>query len=155
MRVQLAALGFALAVALAAAVIIGLVLAPLAKAAEGCHAIPITAETPTGIAGCVVYGEGTASAWGGPGVARNDCVWPWRDCQTIAIQSLTTGLTIIVTPRMFGDLYTGTPQQRIVDLDPAAVRALGLDESDGLWPVRVWAVDAHTGFAIPDTAVAP
>jgi hypothetical protein len=132
------------------ALLLGLALSQVVRAGDGCHSIPVTADTPTGIAGCVIYGEGTASMWGGPGIARNDCLWPWRDCQTIAIQSLTTGLTIIVTPRMFGDLYTGTPRQRIVDLDPAAVQALGLDESLGLWPVRVTPVDGATG--LPDTA---
>lgn len=120
---------------------------------DGCHAIPVTADTPTGIAGCVIYGEGTASMWGGPGAARNDCLYPWHHCQAIAVQSLTTGLRIVVTPTMFGDLYTGTADQRIVDLDPRMVAALGLDPADGLWPVRVEPVNADTG--IPDTAVAP
>jgi hypothetical protein len=142
---------FGASVVLAAVLTIGLALASLVRAGdETCHSIPIGPNTPSGVAGCVIYGEGIASEWGGPGVARNDCLWPWRDCQTIAIQSLTTGLTIIVTPRLFGDLYTGTPRQRIVDLDPAAVHALGLDESLGLWPVRVTPVDSATG--LPDTA---
>jgi hypothetical protein len=149
-KLHLIAMAFALSVSLAAVLLIGLALASLAKGGDGCHAIPVTADTPTGIAGCVVYGEGTASMWGGPGIARNDCLYPWTDCETISIQSLTTGVTIIVTPRMFGDLYTGTPRERIVDLDPAAVHALGLDESLGLWPVRVTPVDGATG--LPDTS---
>ena len=137
---------------------------------EGCEPEPIGPNTPTGVKGCVVYGEGTASMWGGPGVARNDCVWPWDDCQPIAIQSLETGITIVVTPTMFGDLYTGTSDERIVDLDPAAVAALGLDPSKGLWPVYVSPVGSGNPYppvregesahvlappVLPDTAVRP
>lgn len=128
-------------------------LAGASSVRAGCHAIAITPDTPTGIAGCTVYGVGTASAWGGPGAARNDCEWPWNDCQAIAVLSLTTGLRIVVVPTMFGDLYTGTRHERIVDLDPAMVAALGLDPSDGLWPVRVTPVDGETG--LPDTAMQP
>jgi hypothetical protein len=117
---------------------------------QGCHPIPVTWYSPTGIAGCRIYGEGIASTWGGPGAARNDCVYPWRDCQTVAVTSLTTGLRIIVTPTMYCDCYTGTRRQRLIDLDPAMVRALGLDPADGLWPVTVYPVDASTG--LPDTS---
>jgi hypothetical protein len=121
-----------------------------AGAPDECHPIPVTWYSPTGIAGCEIYGEGTASMWGGPGAARNDCLYPWRDCQTIAIQSLATGLRIVVTPTMFGDLYTGTSRERIVDLSPRMVAALGLDPAEGLWRVRVTPVDAPV---LPDTAL--
>lgn len=133
---------------------IGIVLAALITLARplivraGCHPEPITPDTPTGIAGCVIYGDGIASSWGGPGVARNDCLWPWTDCTPIRIRSLDTGRVIVRTPLMFGDLYTGTPDQRIVDLDPASVRALGLDPARGLWPVHV-----TPAVGLPDTAV--
>jgi hypothetical protein len=103
----------------------------------GCRPEPITEHTPTGVAGCVVYGAGTASMWPGPGVARNDCTFPWDDCTPITITALSTGRSVTVTPTMFCDCYTGTPNQRIVDLDPATVAALGLDPSQGLWPVTV------------------
>lgn len=130
--------------------------APARAGDETCYPIEVTWYSPTGIAGCTVYGQGTASMWGGPGAARNDCVFPWDDCQTIAVRSLDTGLQIVVTPTMFGDLYTGTPRERIVDLDPSMVAALGLDPADGLWDVEVWPVDKHTGLLLPDTAaIAP
>jgi hypothetical protein len=115
---------------------------------EGCRPEPITEHTPTGIAGCVVYGSGIASMWPGPGVARNDCVYPWTDCTPITITALSTGLSVTVTPTMFGDLYTGTPNQRIVDLDPATVAALGLDPSQGLWPVTV-----QPAMTLPNTSM--
>jgi hypothetical protein len=135
--------------------------AAMAHAADpGCHRIPVTSYSPTGIAGCLVYGEGTASMWGGPGAARNDCTYPWRACQPIAIQSLTTGLVIRVMPVTYCDCYTGTRRERIVDLDPSLVRALGLDPAEGLWPVRVWPIGGATNLSdvsrpltLPDTAM--
>lgn len=114
-----------------------------------CRSEPVTEHTPTGIAGCVIYGDGTASRWPGPGVARNDCVYPWTDCTPITITSHETGLSITVTPTMFGDLYTGTDKERIVDLDPAAVEALGLNWDDGLYPVTVEPAKP----VLPDTAL--
>jgi hypothetical protein len=128
-------------------------LAPSPVAAR-CHPIEVTKFTPTGIAGCEVYGEGLASWWAGPGVARNDCLWPWENCQPIVIRSLITGRSITVRPTMFGDLYTGTSNQRLVDLDPAALRALGLWEmrSHGLFPVRVTPISDPAHTALPDTA---
>lgn len=125
----------------------------------GCQPYPVTAYSPTGIVGCEVYGTGTASRWQGPGVARNDCEWPWRDCTSIRITSLQTGRSVVVTPTMFCDCYTGTPDERIVDLDPKTVAALGLNPAAGLWPVTVEPARAPkpkaapTPFALPDTAV--
>lgn len=99
-------------------------------------------------------GTGIASMWQGPGAATHDCVYPWTSCATRAVQSLETGVTIIVTPTMYCDCYVGRTgpngeTERLIDLDPGQVRALGLDPADGLWGVRVWLVN---GAGLPNTA---
>ena len=114
---------------------------------------PVPPHEPTGIKGCEVYGEGIASRWPGPGVARNDCVWPWVGCRAIRITSLDTGLSMVVTPTMYCDCYTGTPNERIVDLDAYALGMLGLDWRAGLYPVRV--EPAAPILDLPNTAMAP
>ena len=105
---------------------------------------------PTGWEGCTRYGDGIASHWAGPGVARNDCLWPWTHCTPIRITSAQTGLSITVTPTMFCDCWYGMAgHERLVDLDPAAVAALGLAWADGLYPVTV---EPASG-GLPDTAL--
>jgi hypothetical protein len=116
---------------------------------------PNPPHEPTGIKGCEIYGEGIASRYPGNGVARNDCVYPWTNCQTIKITSLETGLTAIVTPMMYCDCYTGTTDERIVDLDNFTLGLLGLNWNDGLYPVRVEPVNGAASSAIgllPNTA---
>lgn len=125
----------------------------------------MTWYSPTGVAGCEIYGEGLASHWQGPGVARNDCLWPWTHCTPIRITSLQTGRSLTVTPTMYCDCYTGTSDQRLVDLDPSTLRALGLDPAAGLYPVRVTPLGFNgitagggttttsTASTLPDTAM--
>jgi len=123
---------------------------------DGCKPYPVGPYSPTGIVGCQVYGEGIASWYHGTGVARNDCVYPWIACQPIRITSLDTGRSVVVTPTMFCDCYTGTPDERLVDLDPETVQRLGLNPSRGLFPVRVepWVVGSEPPTTLPDTAMA-
>lgn len=108
---------------------------------EGCEPEPITPNTPTGIAGCFVWGEGTASHYApGWGVAMNFCTWSLRTkvgCGSVLVTSVETGLEVVVPVVDFCDCYTGTADQRIVDLKYDVVAALGLDLSAGLYPVRV------------------
>jgi len=133
--VILALLAWSLAVGILLS--LGILIGFVSHVEAACEPYPVTEHSPTGIVGCELYGEGIASRWGGPGVARNDCVWPWTHCTPIAITSLQTGITIIVTPRMFCDCYTGTADERLVDLGPTEVAALGLDPDQGLYPVSV------------------
>lgn len=147
------------------AIVVGIFIALVALSvadrvqASECHRVSashpdvLAGWNPTRWRGCTQYGLGLASHWGGPGVARNDCLWPWTDCTPITItnmdrESAGYGLSITVQPTMFGDLWQGRPEQKIVDLDPAAVAALGLDWSRGVYPVRV-----EPARALPDTAL--
>jgi len=98
---------------------------------------------------------GIASMWAGPGAATHDCIWPWTDCAPRRVTALDTGLSIIVVPQMYCDCYVGYTgphgeTERLIDLDPSQVRALGLDPSRGLWRVSVELL----GPTIPDTAMA-
>lgn len=119
----------------------------------GCKPYPIGPNSPTGVVGCVVYGMGTASYYGGTGSARNDCVYPWSNCQAITIRSADTGITIISVPNSFCDCYTTTSNERIIDLTEGQVLQLGLNLSTGLYRVEV---QPYYGvITIPNTAMEP
>lgn len=106
-----------------------------------CRPEPITANTPSGIAGCVRWGSGTASHYGpGSGVAMNFCTWGLRHregCGWVRITSHDTGLTVTAPVIDFCDCWVNSPDERIVDLQYGVVTALGLDLSRGLYPVTV------------------
>lgn len=108
---------------------------------SGCYRVDKTPNTPTGIAGCQVWGEGIASHYGpGNGVAMNFCTWVLRHeqgCGYATITSLDTGLSVRVPIVDFCDCYTGTDNQRIVDLQYGVLEALGLNYSGGLFEVSV------------------
>ncbi len=143
------------------AVVVGVILAlaATARAGDGCERYtPVPPHEPTGIKGCVIYGEGIASRYDGPSVARNDCVWPWTACTPIQITSIETGRSIIVTPQMYCDCYTSTADERIVDLNRQAVEALGLRWEDGLYevvtePASIVVTEPAPIAALPDTAM--
>jgi hypothetical protein len=108
---------------------------------DGCRPEPITPNTPTGIAGCVRWGQGTASHYGpGGGVAMNFCTWTLRHsagCGWVTVTSSQSGLSVTVPVVDFCDCYTGTPDERIIDLQYDVVAALGLSLSTGLYEVTV------------------
>jgi hypothetical protein len=98
--------------------------------------------------------------WAGPGAARNDCVWPWDKCEPIRVESLDSGKFLLVRPTMWCHCWTGVSgpmgeTERIVDLDPSMVRALGLNPEQGLWRVRVEPLSSTptSKTLLPDTAM--
>ena len=92
----------------------------------------------------------------------NFCTWERRHstgCGSVKVTSVDTGLVAVVPVVDFGDLYTGTADERIVDLQYDVVAALGLNLADGLYavtvePVREGLVEPVPPM-LPDTAVRP
>ncbi len=144
---------------LAHAVVVGVILALAATARAGdetCEPIEVTWYSPTGIAGCTLDGatDGIASTYPGEFAAANWCVWPWTDCGYASVQSHVTGLTITVPVAMYCDCYTNTSDERLIDLTPEQVAALGLDVRDGLFAVTVTPFrEGASSATLPDTAV--
>jgi hypothetical protein len=126
-----------------------------AKDLYACESTPITPNTPTGIAGCYREGDGIASHYGpGNGVAMNYCTWALRDnsgCGSVTITSLDTGRSVTVPVIDFCDCYTGTANERLVDLQYDVVTALGLDLSAGLYRVNVRIPESF--LLLPNTAM--
>lgn len=131
-----------------------MLLAPSEANAQDCEPEPASQWAPAGWICPPQYGDGIASTWGGPGAARNDCVYPWTDCVPLRVTALSTGRSITVTPTTWCHCYVNAPgpngeTARIIDLDPSQVAALGLDASQGLFRVTVQPATA----LLPDTAV--
>ena len=135
----------------------GLICIVSTATANDCIPEPASEWAPQGWICPPLYGEGTASTWGGPGAARNDCVYPWDDCVPIVVTSTDTGRSITVTPSMWCHCWTGVTgpngeTRRIVDLSPEQVAELGLDVSRGLFRVSVEPASI-VPMLLPDTAV--
>ena len=131
-----------IAIAILAALLLSI---PTRVEAAECIPEPESQWAPAGWICPPIYGTGTASTWDGPGVARNDCVFPWNDCAPIVVSYPTTGRSVVVTPTMWCHCYVNTvgpngETQRIVDLDPDTMEALGIP-ARGLWDVVVCPVD--------------
>ena len=94
-------------------------------------------------------------------MATNLCTWAVRHssgCGWVTITSLETGLTVTAPVIDCCDCFFGTTDERIIDLQHGVVAALGLDLSQGLYPVTVWRAGAASNTlpaTVPDTAVSP
>lgn len=121
-----------------------------------CEPEPVTANTPSGIAGCYQWGVGkasfyTASGWG---VAMNFCTWERRHtdgCGEVVVRSLDTGISVVVPVVDFCDCWWFT-DRRVVDLQGDVVDALGLARSRGIWQVEV---QPAAGSVRPATSTQP
>jgi len=98
--------------------------------------------------------QGTASEYGpGTGVAMPFCTWTLRHedgCGWVRIQSLQTGVTVVVRVVDWCQCYVGTADERIVDLQYGVVAAMGLERAQGLYPVQVQRLSATAG--LPNTS---
>lgn len=112
------------------------------QAGDGCYKIAKSSNSPTGIAGCVRFGKGRASHYGpGYGVAMNFCTWTYRHkhgCGKVVITSLQTGRQVTVPVVDYCDCYTGTDDERMVDLQWGVLAKLGLSRGQGIYQVTVY-----------------
>jgi hypothetical protein len=70
----------------------------------------------------------------------NFCTWTLRHtegCGTVKVTSIATGLSVRVPVVDFCDCYTGTSDERIIDVQGGVLSLLGLSPLDGLYRVRV------------------
>lgn len=139
-----------LLILIAIAAVLALLLLTAGPTRGACLPEPESQWAPAGFICPPIYGTGWASAWQGPGVARNDCVYQWADCEPITITY--RGRSVTVTPSMWCHCYVHAPgpngeTQRIVDLDPATREALGIKG------YRLWRVTVEPAKSLPDTSL--
>lgn len=100
--------------------------------------------------------QGTASEYApGTGVAMPFCTWTLRHgegCGWVRIQSLQTGVTVVVRVVDWCQCYVGTADERIVDLQYGVVTAMGLERAQGLFPVQLQRLGSGPA-GLPNTAV--
>jgi hypothetical protein len=133
--------------------------APVLAGDETCDPIAVGPNTPSGIAGCTLDGptDGVASWYHGTVAAANWCVYPWKNCQPVSVQSHRTGITIIITPGSFCDCWWMT-DRRLIDLTPSQFAALGESTDSGLIAVTVTPVNSsglsvEQDIGMPDTSL--
>lgn len=125
---------------------------PATAKANDCTPEPASQWAPAGWICPPRYGEGTASTWGGPGAARNDCTYPFTACEPLTVRSLDTGRVITITPTTWCMCWVGVvgpagERERIIDLGPEQWAALGLP-GPGLYRVEV-----RPAVALPNTSI--
>jgi hypothetical protein len=70
----------------------------------------------------------------------NFCTWTLRHekgCGSVTVTALSTGISLRVPVVDFCDCYTGTSDERIIDLQGGLLPLLGLNPAQGLWKVSV------------------
>lgn len=127
---------------------------------ETCYPIAASQWAPAGVQGCTLDGptSGKVSWYSGTSAAANWCLWPWRNCGAFQVTSTTTGLSIVIEPHMYCHCYWQT-DRRLLDLTQTQVVALGLDLSQGIYPVVVTPLNGAVAPpppppVIPDTSMA-
>lgn len=86
------------------------------------------------------------------------CTWTLRytqGCGSVRILA-ENGREATVPVIDYCQCYVGTPQERVIDLQPGTLELLGLDPNQGLYRVTVW-TDAASAppITIPNTAAKP
>lgn len=123
---------------------------------------PNPPNEPTGVKGCYIEGAGIATHYGpGVGAAMNFCTWELRmstGCGQVWVEVPQTGVRLLVPVVDYCDCFTGTADERIIDLRYDTLIALGLETEQtvaegvtrGKYDVIVTFPEA---FLLPNTAM--